>query len=34
MVIRVRVAIRPVRLIGMNVHDREQWQAEIAHLPQ
>jgi hypothetical protein len=33
-VIRVRVAIRPVRLFGANVNDREQWQAEITHLPE
>jgi hypothetical protein len=34
MVIRVRVAIRPVRLFGINLHDRKQWQAEITHVPQ
>ena len=32
MMIRVHVAIRSTRLFGINQIDREQWQAEIAHL--
>src|SRR6266542_6161818 len=30
--ISVRVAIRPARRFGINLHDRKQWQAEITHL--
>jgi len=33
-VISVRVAIQPVHLFGINVHDRDQWQVEITHVPQ
>ena len=32
--IGVRVAIRPVRLFGINLNDRDQWQAEITHFPE
>ena len=33
-VISVRVAIRPVHLSGSDLHDRDQVQAEITHVPQ
>src|SRR5215212_2461267 len=26
--------IRPIRLFGINAHDRKQWQAEITHFPE
>lgn len=29
----ISVDIRPGRRFGFNLHDQEQWQAEIAHLP-
>jgi hypothetical protein len=32
MVIGVRIGIRPVRLFETNLRDRDQWQAQIAHL--
>jgi hypothetical protein len=31
-VIGVRIDIRAGRLFGTNLHDRDQWQAQIAHL--
>jgi len=32
-VIRVGVGMRPVRRCGINLHDREQGQAAITHIP-
>jgi hypothetical protein len=31
-VIGARIGIRPVRLFETNLHDRDQWQTQIAHL--
>ena len=33
-VIRVHASIRPVRLCGINFHDRKQWQAKITYVPE